>query len=202
MVLAFHWLRSLRLECSGSKRFFWLRPPKTGHSLTLHLVGSTLSESFTAIHHSLTALGRPTTLSVLVQIVRVFQMRLQGMNNQAICERVHCSWYRWLCSWSAYSYNCAGLLSTTTWVMKGHPLCARWKLLVKILSYQYNTHPRYPNSLLGNHRPSVSNSSSYDCNLTFTSSATSWTGAQFDATAAKSINNEGWLNNSLSSQRW
>ena len=37
-----------------------------------------LSESFTAIHHSLIALGRPTTLSVLagVQLVSFFQMRL------------------------------------------------------------------------------------------------------------------------------
>ena len=124
------------------------------------------------------------------------------MNNQAICEREHCNWYRGLCSWSAYTYNCAGLLSTTTWVMKVHTLCERWKLLVKILSYQYNTHPRYPNSLLGNHRSSVKNSSSsYDCNLTFTSSATSWTGQAFDATEAKSIDDKGWLNNSLSSQR-
>ena len=70
------------MEYSGSERFCRLHPTIkfSRHSLTLHLVGTTLSESFTAILHSLIALGRPTTLSVLVQIVRVFQMRLQGMN--------------------------------------------------------------------------------------------------------------------------
>ena len=81
----------LRLEYPGSKLFYPLHPSHqfNRHSDPLHLVGTTLSEFFTTIHHTLPAPGRPTTLSVLVQIVRVFQMRLQGMNNQQVREREH-----------------------------------------------------------------------------------------------------------------
>ena len=80
-----------RLDCSGSKRFYRLRPSLQfkGHIVTLHLVGTTLSESFMAIHHSFPAPGHPTTLSVLVQIVKVFQMRLQGMNDHVIWKQEH-----------------------------------------------------------------------------------------------------------------
>ena len=65
------------------------------------------------------------------------------------------------------------------------------KAAVKILSYQYNSHQRYTNSVLGNHQSSVTNSSSQHCILIFISSATTWTSAQFDATQAQNISKDG-----------
>lgn len=61
---------------------------------------------------------------------------------------------------------------------------------VKIFSSQSDTSPRYSNSVLGDHKSSVT-CSSQDCNLTFTSTATSWPGQQFNATTAQSISDEG-----------
>ena len=85
MFLVFRWHRFLRLDCSGSKQFCEVLDPliycRKHTSISLYLVGTTLAEYLTAIHHSLPAPGRPTTLSALVQLARVFQMTLQGMIN-------------------------------------------------------------------------------------------------------------------------
>jgi len=68
------------LECSSPEWYHCIHFARWPNCHTLHLVGVTLFDFFAAIHLSLPAPGHLTTLSALVQFVRVFQMR-RGKND-------------------------------------------------------------------------------------------------------------------------
>lgn len=105
---------------------------------------------------------------MLVKLVRVFQIRFQGTDDQSFeSEFFFYTDAVDLCSWTPFIVGCVGKQSDT-WVTKKplHPL-PTLKPAAQVLSFQLDSPPRYLNPVLGNHQSSVANASFQYFNLTF-----------------------------------